>query len=85
MKKLISHFSYLNFSREISRMEISRFLVSHEELRRVLLTYLVYQLEACFFGGKPFELMSWLRSHKKLTLGKQFFAVTLSKMPLSAF
>ena len=30
MKKLISHFSW-----EISHMEISRFLVSHEELRRV--------------------------------------------------
>ena len=38
MKKLISHFSYLNFSWEISCMEIPRFLVSHEELRRVLHT-----------------------------------------------
>ena len=44
MKKLISHFSYLNFSREISRMEIPRFLVSHEELRRVLKKRDVYTL-----------------------------------------
>ena len=30
-----------------------------------LLTYLVYQLEACFIGEKPLELMSWpeLRKH----------------------
>ena len=32
------------------------------------LTYLVYQLEACFFGGKPFELMFPLGSQEKLTL-----------------
>ena len=38
MKKLISHFSYLNFLWEISRIVIPRFLVSHEELRRVVLT-----------------------------------------------
>ena len=31
-------------------------------------TYLVYQLEACFLGGKPLKLMCWLRSQKKLTL-----------------
>ena len=34
------------------------------------LTYLFYQLEACFFGGKPLKLISWLGSQKKLTLGK---------------
>ena len=32
------------------------------------LTYLVFQLETCFYSGKPLELMSWLRSEKKLTL-----------------
>ena len=33
--------------------------------------YLVYQLEACFFGGKLFELTSLLGSQKKLTLFKK--------------
>ena len=32
------------------------------------LTNRVYQLEACFFGRKPLELISWLGSQKKLTL-----------------
>ena len=32
------------------------------------MTYLVYHLAVCFFGGKPLELMSLLRSQKKLTL-----------------
>ena len=32
------------------------------------LTYLVYHLEACFFGRKPLEIVSWLGSQKKLTL-----------------
>ena len=32
------------------------------------LIYLVYQLEVCFFGGKPLELKSWLWSQQKLTL-----------------
>ena len=35
-RKLISHFSYPIFSWEISRIVIPRFLVSHEELRRVV-------------------------------------------------
>ena len=30
------------------------------------LTHLIYQLKACFFGRKLFELMSWLRSQKNL-------------------
>ena len=32
------------------------------------LTYLVYQLEFCFFAEKPLELMSWVGSQKKLIL-----------------
>ena len=32
------------------------------------LTYLVYQLEACFFGGKFLELISCHGSQKNLTL-----------------
>ena len=44
------------------------------------LTNLVYQIEACFFGGKLLELMSWLRSQKKLTLvGKQNYVTQNEK------
>ena len=32
------------------------------------LTYVVYQLEACFFGRKLLELMSRLESQKEMTL-----------------
>ena len=28
------------------------------------LTYLVYQSGSCFFGGKPLELLSWIKSQK---------------------
>ena len=39
----------------------------------IWLTYLVYQLQACFFSGKLLELMSWLGFLEKLTLGTWFF------------
>ena len=39
------------------------------------LIYLVYQLEACFFGGRPVELMTCIKSQKKLTLGFIVFSI----------
>ena len=50
-----------------------------------LLTNLVYQLEACFFGGKPLELMTILRSHKKLTLVTVYKVVLTTLLCLSVW
>ena len=46
------------FLRSVLGHEFKWFPAKKEKQASDWLTYLVYQLEACFFGGKPLELMS---------------------------
>ena len=49
------------------------------------LTYLVYQLEACFFGGKQLKLMSLLGSLKEMILAFFLLLTTLCAVWMNIF
>ena len=65
---MISHYESQLFLSSESGHEFKYVPAKKENQGSDWLTYLVYQLEASFSGGKPLELMSRLGSQEKLTL-----------------